>query len=59
MFFQIVSEYQGDLADTIGYFYLALSHQDQGDTISCVVDHPETETSLKDSVTLGKCCYPN
>ena len=51
---QIVTEYQGNVADTMGYYYYTLSDLDQGTVIHCVVEHTDTATTLRDNVTMGK-----
>nr|XP_002128809.1 uncharacterized protein LOC100183527 [Ciona intestinalis] len=38
--------------DTIGYLYQTITPKDKGTTFTCVVNHPETSTTLKKNVSL-------
>ena len=56
-FFQIISELADDselLIDTVGYLYYPVSFDDVNTTITCVVNHPQTSTTLTKSEQLSE-----
>jgi len=51
---QVITEFQGNLADTSGYLYWSLLSNQNGTVFTCIVSHPDTATLLERDVSLGK-----
>nr|CAB3262808.1 uncharacterized protein LOC100183527 [Phallusia mammillata] len=49
---KVISDFTGLVADTIGYLYWTIRSNENGTTFQCVVDHPETVTTLRRNITL-------